>query len=388
MANLNANLTNIGRHSESELAKLIAQKIDSNGGWLPFDHFMDAVLYTPNLGYYTGNLPKIGAFPNLNPAQSSDFVTAPELSPLFGWTLAEPVAQALKQTKTNEIWEFGAGTGALAHQILSALSKMDCHIKRYVIVDVSMQLREKQRHKLAEFLHLVEWVNVLPDVLHGVVIGNEVLDAMPVKLLHRHQNKWWERGVVVDAMQFTWCDRLLDTESDLSIAVGDLPKPAGTHDYTTEIHQHAQAFITTIAQALTKGSGAAFFIDYGFPESEYHHPERHMGTLMCHHQHTTNQNPLENLGAQDITAHVNFTDLAWVAHHAGLATLGYTSQGRFLLNAGLLKHMENVSTIECTNAIKLISEHEMGELFKVIAWCTDADWECPAFALGDRTHTL
>lgn len=363
-------------------------------GWLPFDQFMALALYEPGLGYYANQQPKFGSMPQ----SGSDFVTAPELSALFGATLAQQVAEALSATGTDEVWEFGAGSGALALQLLSELKRLGCPLKRYNIMDLSSTLKARQQAKLAEWGHQVQWLNQWPDSLQGVVVGNEVLDAMPVKLLHRIQGQWHERGVVHsdNAAGLAWQDR--------PTALRPPMEPAGEHDYLTEIQPQAEAFVASLAErmlASDKG-GAAFFLDYGFPESEYFHPERHMGTVMCHQAHKADPNPLEAVGLKDITAHVNFTGIALAGQDAGLQVLGYTSQARFLLNLGLAERMADSPLAERAQAMKLISEHEMGELFKVIGFATHSNmhmpmhtdmpmstlWQAQGFAAGDRSHKL
>ena len=352
-------------------------------GWLPFDQFMALVLYEPGLGYYANQQPKFGAMPQ----SGSDFVTAPELSPLFGATLAQQVAEALKATGTDEVWEFGAGSGALAHQLLSELKRMGCEVRRYNIMDLSSTLKARQQSLLAEFGDQVKWLSEWPVSLQGVVVGNEVLDAMPVKLLHRIQGQWHERGVVLAAQSdhpdgLAWEDRPTDLRPPL--------EPVGEHDYLTEIQPQGEAFVTSLAERLlaSEKGGAAFFLDYGFPEAEFFHPERHMGTLMCHQAHKADVNPLAALGLKDITAHVNFTGMALAGQDAGLEVLGYTSQARFLLNLGLAERMAESGLAQRAQAIKLINEHEMGELFKVLGFATHAHWQAQGFAVGDRSHRL
>jgi SAM-dependent MidA family methyltransferase len=371
----------------SVLQSHIETAIKTNGGWLPFDRFMELALYTPGLGYYANDLRKFGLFPSTDVASGSDFVTAPELTPLFGQTLAKQIAQALQQTQTTEIWEFGAGSGALALQLLSALEQLGQPVSRYTIVDLSGALRQRQQETLLIFGDKVHWANMLPDAMQGVVVGNEVLDAMPVKLLTRVKGNWYERGVIVSPEgSFDWQDRATELRPPLEVE--------GEHDYLTEIHPQAEAFLRTLAQKLTASSkaGAAFFIDYGFPEAEYFHPQRYMGTVMCHQGHQADGDPLAQVGRKDITAHVNFTGVALAAQadeeEWGLSTLGYTSQGRFLLNCGLHLALETADLPNRANALKLINEHEMGELFKVIGFCTGEPWDAIGFSAGDRTHTL
>ena len=355
----------------------IQAEIAAQGGWIGFDRFMALALYTPGLGYYANELAKFGAFP----ASGSDFITAPEMTPLFGQTLAAQVAEALQQTGTDEVWEFGAGSGALAAQLLGTLGPQ---VKRYTIVDLSGSLRARQQLALARFGDTVCWVDALPAQFDGVVVGNEVLDAMPVQLLARVQGQWHERGVVWHEGAFAWADRPTDLRPPLAIE--------GPHDYLTEIHPQAQAFIRTLAASLQRG--AVFLLDYGFGESEYYHPQRHMGTVMCHQAHQADSNPLVAVGAKDITAHVDFTGIALAAQddmadgQPGFTVLGYTTQAHFLMNCGLLSNMEQHADAERSLALKLIHEHEMGEFFKVIGLCKGAPWDALGFSHGDRTHRL
>ena len=374
----------------SALAAHIAQTIGAGQGWIGFDEYMALALYTPGLGYYAHDSTKFGTLPYAVQAgvsvAGSDFVTAPEMSPLFGQTLCTQVAQALQVTQTAEIWEFGAGSGALALQLLDTLAALGQPLPRYSIVDLSGSLRARQQQTLDKYADTVRWVSELPATLQGVLIGNEVLDAMPVKLLVRLGGVWHERGVVLgpqapaaaDAPAFQWQDRPTDLRPPLDIE--------GAHDYLTEIHPQAESFIRTLADRLT--AGAAFFIDYGFPEHEYYHPQRHMGTVMCHFSHQCDPDPLADVGRKDVTAHVNFTAIALAAQDEDWGVLGYCTQARFLLNCGLASLLENAPLTARVAAQKLIMEHEMGELFKVIGLYKGAPWDAIGFAQGDRTHTL
>lgn len=376
----------------SALSARIAQAIAADQGWIGFDAFMALALYTPGLGYYANDSAKFGTMPSRLqagvPVAGSDFVTAPEMTPLFGQTLAAQVAQALQVTQTAEVWEFGAGSGALALQLLETLEAMGQPLTRYSIVDLSGSLRARQQETLGRFAGTVRWVSELPDTLQGVVLGNEVLDAMPVKLLARVNGVWYERGVALDAAmdgqqggdapRCVWHDRPTELRPPLEIE--------GVHDYLTEIHPQAESFVRTLADRLTVG--AAFLIDYGFPEHEYYHPQRHMGTVMCHRSHRSDPDPLSDVGLKDITAHVNFTGIALAAQEAGLNVLGYCTQARFLINCGLVARMETAPLAVRVQAQKLIMEHEMGELFKVIGLYKGAPWEAIGFSQGDRTHTL
>ncbi len=365
------------------LAAQVREAIAQAGGWIGFDRFMELALYTPGLGYYANESPKFGMLPG----SGSDFVTAPELSPVFGRALAAQVREALDATGTDEVWEFGAGSGALAVQLLQALGD---RVRRYTIVDLSGSLRRRQQDALAAWEGRVVWADRLPERFEGVVVGNEVLDAMPVQLLARHggagSGVWHERGVVLGAAAgqeaeapFAWADR--------PTALRPPVEPEGPQDYLTEIHVQGEGFMRMLAQRLARG--AAFLIDYGFPEAEYYHPQRHMGTLVCHQAHQVDSDPLADIGAKDITAHVNFTAMALAAQDAGLDVLGYTTQAHFLINCGLQAQLEQLPQAERAQAAKLMMEHEMGELFKVLAVGAGVPaWTPMGFARGDRTHRL
>ncbi|MBX3605137.1 MAG: SAM-dependent methyltransferase [Piscinibacter sp.] len=360
--------------ADSVSAALQAQirgAIEAAGGWLGFDRFMALALYAPGLGYYSRDARQFGH----GPASGSDFVTAPELSPLFGRALARQVAQALDAAGAAEVVEFGAGSGALAAQLLDALGE---RVQRYTIVDLSGALRERQRERLAAHAAKLRWLDRWPEAIEGVVVGNEVLDAMPVQLLQFDGRDWHERGVALAESAFVFADR----PTALRPPVAGFEVPGAV----TEIHPQAEAFVATLAQRLVRG--AAFFIDYGFPEAEYYHPQRHGGTLMCHRGHRADGDPLAAVGEKDITAHVNFTGIALAGQDAGLDVLGYTSQAHFLMNCGLLELLQGADLRSVANAQKLLTEHEMGELFKVIAFGRGIELAPLGFARGDRTHTL
>ncbi len=377
MRRVNTAPVNEAESVASPLSARIATAIRAAGGWMPFDRFMAMALYEPGLGYYAHDSRKFGHLPQ----HGSDFVTAPELTPLFGRALARQVAQALAATGTREVWEFGAGSGALARQLIDGLAEIGQPLDRYRIVDLSGALRERQRTTLAAHAERVQWLDALPDRFEGVVVGNEVLDAMPVTLLARVGGDWYERGVALDGDRLAWADRRTDLRPPLAVP--------GEHDYLTEIHPQAEAFVRTLADRLVRG--AAFLIDYGFPEAEYYHPQRAMGTLVAHRAHRRDDDVLGEPGEKDLTAHVNFTGIALAAQDAGLDVIGYTGQGRFLLNAGLIELARGADVRENANMLKLVNEHEMGELFKVIALAPRASgtgWVPLGFASGDRTHRL
>ena len=357
----------------------IRNHLAAHSGWMGFDEFMQQALYTPGLGYYANELPKFGHAPQA-PAQpaGSDFVTAPELSPLFGYALARQVAQALQATGTDEIWEFGAGSGALAGQLLDALDEMGVAVRRYNVVELSQTLAARQRAGLERHAARLHWAEVLPDAMRGVLIGNEVLDAMPVQLLARVGGVWHERGVACANTGFVWSDRRTSLRPPCEIE--------GDHDYLCEIHPQGEAFVRSLGQRLQQG--LIVLLDYGFGQDEYYHPQRHMGTVMCHRGHRSDMNPLADAGLKDISAHVNFSGILAAGEEAGLDLLGYTTQAHFLMNCGLIDLMQAASAAQRNRAERLILEHEMGELFKVIALGRGLAEPLLGFARGDRSHRL
>jgi SAM-dependent MidA family methyltransferase len=392
---------------------------------MPFDDFMAEALYAPGLGYYSGGRRIFG----LGPESGSDFVTAPELSPFFGRALAVQVREALTASGSERVYEFGAGSGALAEQLLEALDADDADDDGmlrisvdYTIVELSAHLRERQQARLARFAPRVQWLDAWPERIAGVVVGNEVLDAMPVKLLHRTSGRWHERGIVDlephgrsrslppegagrDGPGGAGSRAPLDENTAATprrFAFADLDSPFSLEGETqaasalmdgyfidgsvTEIHPIAESFVTSLADRLQRG--VAFLVDYGFPEHEYYHPQRLGGTLMCHQAHRADGDPLVAIGAKDITAHVNFSGIALAAQESGLTVLGYTSQARFLINCGLVDLLAAASVGERANAQKLVNEHEMGELFKVIALARGCELDPIGFRSGDRSHML
>ncbi len=357
------------------LARLVGTAIDRAGGWIPFSRFMAMALYAPGLGYYVSGRRIVGRMPG----SGSDFVTAPELSPLFGRALARQVAQALEASGSDEVWEFGAGSGALAAELIATLGN---RLRRYSIVEVSAALRERQRQATAASAGRVRWVEALPERMQGVVVGNEVLDAMPVDLIRFENGVWRERGVVrsgATSVGFAWADRDSDKRPPLPG-----PYPDGM---TTELQPHATAFVATLADRLERG--AAFFIDYGFPEAEYYHPQREQGTLMCHRAHRADTDPLVDVGLKDITSHLDFTALALAGQDAGLDVVGYASQANFLIDCGIGELLESADLRVRADAMKLLNEHEMGELFKVLAFAKGLEGFAPiGFAHGDRRDRL
>lgn len=361
------------------LSAYIAAQIEVAGGWISFERYMDLALYAPGLGYYAGGATKLGA--------AGDFITAPEMTPLFAQALSTQVTQIL-QASAPQILEFGAGSGALARDLLTALQAQHQTVQRYCIVEPSPSLRERQRITLTDHADVIEWLDVPPEKFRGAMLANEVLDAMPVQLFVRTDTAVLERGVVVQDGGFGWNAQpappaLHAAVNALEAELGPLPTP-----YLSEWSQAACAWINSLAQMLEHG--AALLIDYGFTRREFYHPQRQRGTLMCHYRHRAHTDPLWLPGLNDITAHVDFTAMAEHAQAAGLDVLGYTAQSHFLLNCGVLNQLaaQDVDARSKQAVQRLISEAEMGELFKVLAVGRDVDVPLLGFANGDRTHRL
>lgn len=367
-------------HSQRVAAHLRAL-IDAAGGWISFAQFMEAALYAPGLGYYAAGAMKFGA--------AGDFVTAPEMTPLFGRTLAHAMAPVLAETD-GEVLELGAGSGRLAVDMLGELARLDALPARYCILEVSADLRARQQDTLARELPQlagrVHWLDALPAHFSGVILGNEVLDALPVALVHWTEDAPLSRGVIVEGDAFAWQDRpigdpLLRARADtLNLAPG----------YLSEINLAADALTASLAQVMDRG--VILMIDYGFSAAEYYHPQRHMGTLRAHYRHHALDDPFYLPGLCDLTAHVDFSAVARAGAAAGLALAGYTSQASFLLNSGLTELLMQTPPADAAaylpqaNAVqRLVSPAEMGELFKVIALSKGGIAPLAGFARGDRT---
>jgi SAM-dependent MidA family methyltransferase len=351
------------------LTQLIADEIARHDGWISFARYMELALYAPDVGYYSGGAAKLG--------KDGDFTTAPEITALFGETLAHAAGELMAQSAPH-ILEFGAGTGKLAADILTECATAGITVESYSIVELSGELRVRQQQALANFPQ-VTWLDDFPPAFSGVVLGNEVLDAMPVSLVVKSENGWLERGVSVNDGAFVFEDRVCDQALVAQIPEADA-LPIG---YLTEVHPIAAGFMRSLASMFTAGfeqsgkGGAAILIDYGFPNSEYYLDQRSAGTLMCHYRHHSHDDPFYLPGLQDITAHVDFTAMAYAAvpgeERQGLEVIGYMSQAGFLLAAGLADLLARTSPedhmqyLPKTNAVqKLTSPAEMGELFKVL----------------------
>ena len=377
----------------------IREEIAASGGRIGFDRFMELALYAPGLGYYCAGNRKLGA--------DGDFVTAPELSPLFGQTLARQAKQVL-ETGLDSILEVGAGSGALAATLLEELEQLGTLPASYLILELSADLRERSRDTLAarvpHLLERVAWLNQLPPVFSGFVVGNEVLDAMPVKRVVIRpagvfeQQVGWERAGssqrAEGAGRLHWVEVPADPVLQAEAAALGLPALGVTQEgYATEIGLAARGFMRSLGGVL--GRGVALFFDYGFPQAEYYHPQRRDGTLMCHYRHRAHADPFFLPGLQDITSHVDFTAIARAAREGCLELAGYTGQAQFLINCGITDIMARTPPEQVADylplanqANRLLSTAEMGELFKVIAFSRDFEPVLVGFASGDRSGRL
>ena len=373
-------------HSD-RLAARIAAVIDATGGWIGFDRFMDMALYEPGLGYYHGGAAKFGA--------AGDFVTAPEISSLFGRTLARLVADVLAATAGN-VLELGPGTGRLAADVLGELDRLDVLPGRYELLDLSPELRSRQRATINALPPAIatraHWLDELPPEIRGVVIANEVFDALPVQLVAWRENGVLERGVVRSSTGFAWEDRPI-ADPRLAAAAAALPVRATDAPYVSEINLRAHALVDALASRLV--TGALICIDYGFSRAEFYHPQRASGTLMCHHRHMAHPDPFVLPGLQDITAHVDFTALAETGMAAGLQVAGYGTQAGFLIDLGITDLLAQTDPSDAARYAplaaqtqQLLSPAEMGELFKVLALTRGIDGALRGFASGDRSRTL
>jgi len=371
------------QHSAS-LTEFIRKKIMEQGGWITFARYMDFALYAPGMGYYTAGAHKLG--------EAGDFITAPELSPLFGRTLARQVAEIMALSSPH-IMELGAGSGKLAVDMLAELEKLGQLPDCYSILEVSADLRERQQARLQELLpHLlnkVNWLDSLPENFSGAIVANEVLDALPVHLLHWRDSAITERGVAWGGQGFIWEERAI-TDAELLDAAEQIIVP---DDYVSEVCIAARGLINSLGQCLEQG--AMLFIDYGFGAREFYHPQRSKGTLMCHYRHYAHDDPLFFPGLQDMTAHVNFTDIAECGIDAGLELVGYTTQAFFLINGGITDFMKDIPPENLREYMplsaqvqKLTSPAEMGELFKVIVLGKKMANPLSGFARGDLSRLL
>lgn len=376
------------QHSEKLIA-LIKDEIDKNKGAISFQRYMELVLYAPGLGYYAAGSNKLG--------EEGDFITAPEISPLFSQSLANAILPVLNQDQI--ILEAGAGRGRMAADILVYLRQQNKLPKEYWILELSADLRERQRNTIKgvvpELIDRVKWLDSLPEKFSGVVLANELLDAMPVQLFQKNDNDInevyvaWRDDKFAFLLQSSFDERLITRVKDIEDELGF----EFNSGYVSEINFSAEDWIKSIAESLQQG--IIILIDYGFPRHEYYHEQRVQGTMMCHYRHRTHPDVFVYPGLQDITAHVDFTAMADTALEANLKVIGYTNQVSFLMGAGIMELVdvnENDSLaeqMEATSQIKKLTlPHEMGELFKVIGFSKNTDVSLPAFQFRDLREYL
>ncbi|KTD17792.1 class I SAM-dependent methyltransferase [Legionella jordanis] len=367
------------------LLSLISEQIQHSGDML-FVEFMQRALYEPRYGYYSAGLQKFGA--------AGDFITAPELTPLFGQALANQCQQILPQLNRGVLFEFGAGSGRLCVDLLSQLERNNGLPENYYILEVSSNLRHRQQELIQqEIPHLfsrVIWLDRWPEKpLSAVVIANEVLDAMPVHRFMQTEDGILESHVGLDDnQQLIECFKPCQNQRLLTYLKQALP--ATFKPYLSEANLFIENWIKQCYDMLSQG--VMLILDYGFPRHEYYHPDRNSGTLMCHYRHHSHSNPFIHVGEQDITAHVDFTHVAEAAHDAGFRIAGYSSQASFLLSNGLLSLLEQRSDLEPVRASqaakKLLQPSEMGELFKVLALAKQVELPLLGFQLQDRRASL
>ena len=368
------------QHSK-RLSRMILEEIEASGGWISFARYMELALYAPGLGYYSAGAEKFGV--------AGDFVTAPDMSPLFARCLAKQVSQVLSVTAGN-ILELGAGTGKLARDLLCDLETQNVAPDHYVILEVSSELQSRQQTLIGtlpkKLAQRVEWLDKLPQHFVGLVLANEVFDALPVHLVAWHSQGIYECGVTFTDGKFFWKERPLAQGEPHNIA-SDLRVPA---DYVSEIHLAARGLMRSLAALLDQG--VILILDYGFGAAEYYHPQRNRGTLMCHYRQQAHDDPFFLPGLQDITAHVNFS--AIVESAGGLRLLGYTTQEHFLVNCGITGILGKTAPDDAaylplaSAAQKLLSPAEMGELFKVLALGKDISQRLIGFLNGDKSRLL
>jgi SAM-dependent MidA family methyltransferase len=362
------------RAASRALLERIGAELATAGNWISFARYMELVLYEPGLGYYASGARKLGA--------GGDFITAPELSPLFGRTLARQIAQVLEPGEA--ILEFGAGSGALAEVLTSEIPGL-----KYQILETSPELKQRQQQKLG---HRVQWLDRLPERFRGVMLANEVVDAMPVHALAWTAKGVMERGVCANEEQLAWCDRpaggLVSSEAE---KINPEIPPSGR--YESELALAARGWMRSLGTVLERG--AILVVDYGFPAHEYFHPQRSMGTLACHYRHRVHGDPFYLPGLQDVTAHVDFSALAQAATEAGLELLGFANQAQFLINCGVTDLLAEENPADpkrylpaAAAAQKLLSPSEMGELFKVLAAGKGVTEPLMGFSRGDRSAAL
>ncbi len=365
------------QHS-ARLIEFIVGKIKQSDGVIAFNEYMDYLLYTPGLGYYSAGLNKFG--------QPGDFVTAPEISPLFGRTLANQCGQLFAQSCPPQILEFGAGSGKLCEQILGKQENFE----NYYILELSADLRARQQDYLKQNLPVekfdrISWLDGLPENFSGVVIANEVLDAMPVCRLHKNDN-WVELGVAFDGERFIWADYSYSGEAVKAMLLIEQQLGPFANGYTTEVNLNYLPWLKSLGESTRQV--LVLLIDYGYEQAHYYHPQRGQGTLLCHYHHRVHEDVFVYPGLQDVTASVDFDAVADAALASGFDLVGLLSQSQFLLGNGLLdeagsyeNNTEMLTQLNVAQQIKMLTlPDEMGEKFKVIALSKNLDIALPVFS--------
>jgi len=375
------------QHS-ARLTESIRNHIAAQGGWISFARYMELALYAPGLGYYTAGAHKLG--------EAGDFITAPELSPLFGRTLARQAAEIMASSAPH-ILELGAGSGKLAADMLDELARTDNLPDSYSILEVSADLRSRQQallqQRLPHLMNRLHWLDAIPETFSGAIVANEVLDALPVHRVRWQDSALNEVGVAWSDQGFIWQEHTLSLADLLQAAQNINEQISIPDDYVSEICLAARGLVNSLAACLAQG--AMLFIDYGFGAREFYHAQRDTGTLMCHYRHHAHDDPFFLPGLQDITAHVNFTDIAECGLDAGLELLGYTNQAFFLINNGITELLKETAPENLRDYLplsaqlqKLTSPAEMGELFKVLALGKNMANPLSGFARGDLSRLL
>ncbi len=374
--------TDTREHSE-RVKKHILHQIQQHNGSISFADYMQICLYEPGLGYYSAGCEKFGP--------GGDFTTAPLISPLFAQCLGQQCQEVLQTLAPSNILELGAGNGKLAQDILDFLAKHQQLPDTYFILEVSAQLQQQQQKTLQKSEHIdrIKWISALPQDFNGIILANEVMDAMPVELFHLNENGNHQLVVSQKNEEFCWqlsSPRSTHLKTQIDKIAKTLPKDVRSSGYTSEFNTNLSPWIKSLASCLARG--VILLIDYGFPEAEYYHPQRSTGTLMCHFQHHAHSHPLIYPGIQDITSHVDFTEVAAAATDNDLKILGYCSQGAFLLALGLLEKV-NQKDFEAKQQVKrLTMPHEMGELFKVIALGKNVEQSLLGFTIQNQPQRL
>jgi SAM-dependent MidA family methyltransferase len=374
----------------TRLVERIRDEIEAHHGWISFERFMEMALYEPGLGYYSAGSLKFG--------EAGDFITAPEISPLFSRCLAHQCVEVFAQLGEQRILELGAGSGIMAAEILLELQRLDRLPERYFILEVSADLRERQRARIAEMapnlLERVEWLDAWPAAFRGVVLANEVLDALPVQRFRIRQGEVNAVGVTWQLGQLDWSE--VKADAPLERAVRNIEQELGAplpDGFGSEVNLRLRDWLRSLADAIE--AGVVIFIDYGLPRRQYYRSERREGTLLCHYRHRFHDEPLINVGVQDIGAWVDFTAVAEAAVDANMDVLGFTTQAHFLIGNGLEQLLapnddESIAArVQFSRQAMLLTlPGEMGERFKVIGLGKNYPHALRGFAIRDMAAAL